>query len=93
MVVADMVIKPTGDDTASSSSARLVIAAAVAAAVASMRRATASAAGLDRLEERPALVLAEDVAHRVADLADRGVGGERVADRVEQVAVAAGDVA
>src|SRR6187549_4188955 len=45
------------------------------------------------LEERPAAVLAEDVAHRAADLADRGAGGERGADRVQQVALAAGDVA
>ena len=30
--------------------------------------------GTSALEERPALVLAEDVAHRAADLADRGVG-------------------
>ncbi len=46
-----------------------------------------------RLEERPAAVFAEDVAHRAADLADRGVGCEGGADRVQQVAVAAGDVA
>src|SRR5919205_1381592 len=45
------------------------------------------------LEERAALVFAEDLAHRAADLADRGVGFERGADRVEEVAVAAGDVA
>src|ERR1700753_2535685 len=47
----------------------------------------------ERLEEGAALVFAEDVAHRAADLAQRGVGGERLADRVQQVAVAAGDVA
>ena len=46
-----------------------------------------------RLEERAALVLAEDVAHRVADLADRGAVAQRVLDRVEQVAVAARDLA
>ena len=46
-----------------------------------------------RLEEGAALVFAEDVAHRAADLADRGVGGERGADRVQEVALAAGDVA
>ena len=46
------------------------------------------------VEERAApLVLAEDVAHRAADFADRGVGGEGGADRVQEVAVAAGDVA
>ena len=45
------------------------------------------------LEEGAALVFAEDVAHRAADLADRGVGGERGADRVQEVALAAGDVA
>src|SRR5687768_12400391 len=45
------------------------------------------------LEEGAALVLAEYVAHRVADLADRGVGCERVADRQQQVALAAGDLA
>src|ERR1700754_1428728 len=45
------------------------------------------------LEEGAALVFAEDVAHRAADLADRGVGGEGGADRVEEVAVAAGDLA
>src|SRR3954454_13120731 len=45
------------------------------------------------LEEGAALVFAEDLAHRAADLADRGVGGEGGADRAEEVAVAAGDVA
>src|SRR3954449_11320340 len=45
------------------------------------------------LEEGAALVFAEDLAHRAADLADRGFGGEGGADRVEQVAVAAGYVA
>ena len=44
------------------------------------------------LEEGAALVFAEHVAHRAADLADRGVGGEGGADRVQEVAVAAGDV-
>ena len=38
------------------------------------------------LEEGAAAVFAEDVAHRAADLADRGFGGERGADRVQQVA-------
>src|SRR5215216_5205864 len=42
------------------------------------------------LEKRTALVFAEYVAHRVAHLADRGIGRERVADRVEQVAVTLG---
>ena len=56
-------------------------------------RRTATPIPRRRLEERAALVLAEDVAHRAADLADRGVGGERGADRVQQVAVAAGDLA
>ena len=47
----------------------------------------------EALEERPALVLAEDLAHRSADLADRGVGGERFPDGVEQVALALGGFA
>src|SRR4051812_14440049 len=45
------------------------------------------------LEERAAAVFAEDVAHRVADLADRAACAERLLDRVEQVALAAGDIA
>ena len=57
------------------------------------RRRDSCSAVAPTLEERAALVLAEHVAHRVADLADRGVGGERLADRVQQVAVAAGDLA
>ena len=45
------------------------------------------------LEERAALVLAEDVAHRAAHLADRGARAQRVLDRVQQVALALGDLA
>src|SRR5665811_2622828 len=45
------------------------------------------------LEEGAALVLAEDVAHRAAGLAERGSACEGGADRGEQVALAAGDVA
>src|SRR3954447_21433720 len=41
------------------------------------------------LEERAAAVLAEDVAHRVADLADRAAGAQRFLDRGQQIAVAA----
>src|SRR3954454_3160519 len=44
-----------------------------------------------RLEEGAALVFAEDLAHGAADLADRGVGFEGGADRVQEVALAAGD--
>src|SRR4051794_7817698 len=50
-------------------------------------------AGGPGLEEGPALVFAEDVAQGAADLADRGVGGQGGADRVQQVALAAGYVA
>src|SRR5215204_3225783 len=45
------------------------------------------------LEERPAAVLAEDVSHCVADLADRAADAERLLDWRQQVGVAAGDVA
>src|SRR5687767_7364685 len=44
------------------------------------------------LEESAALVLAEDLAHRATDLADRCVGRERVADGVEQVALTFSDL-
>ena len=37
-------------------------------------------------EERPALVLAEDLAQRSADLADRGAGAQRLLHRRQQVA-------
>src|SRR5215211_9334716 len=45
------------------------------------------------LEERAAAVLAEDVSHRVADLADRAAGAERLLDRREEVGVAASGLA
>src|ERR1041384_5784262 len=54
-------------------------------------RGTPIPTGQAPLEERAALVFAEDVAHRAADLADRGVGGERGTDRVQEVALAVSD--
>src|SRR5204863_8741088 len=66
----------------------------IAYVAARLVQAPGPAPGLpSRSEERPALVLAEHVAHRPARLADRGPVAERVPDRVEQVAVAAGDLA
>src|SRR3954454_18681373 len=56
-----------------------------------LRRADTTAAR--PLEKSTALVFAEDLAHGAADLADRGVGFEGDTDRVEEVALAAGDVA
>src|SRR4051794_20687987 len=44
------------------------------------------------LEERAAAVLAEDVPHRVADVADRAAGTQRLLDRRQQIAVALGHV-
>src|SRR5438046_6397368 len=44
------------------------------------------------LEEGPARVFAEGVAHRAAHLADRRAVAQRVLDRIEQVAVAVSDL-
>src|SRR4029077_13973932 len=49
--------------------------------------------GRRALEERAAAVFAEDVAHRVADLADRASRAERFLERRQQVGVAAGGLA
>src|SRR5262249_8671731 len=63
-------------------------AARVRSAACCSRRGSRGATGSRRSEERTALVFAEDVAHRVADLADRAAGAQRLLDRRQQVAVA-----